>query len=1525
MSQSRISHAESLLRLKLSGSFVRPPRRESPRQTSPRKRKVKKKKKKEKKRSVQTVASTTNTAASPPPTTPTTRIPFLATAQLPLTTPVLTSCAPATTLKTTPTPLQTNIKTCISFNGGNITVPQPLGLLNHFTIEAIVCPSAGNIKLRKHNGLDVDERGRFLNWSCCGGKDPDPFSFCGKWTGHGLKRIPGTICQHASFMLTTTYFSVIHPNGSTTTLDDFYLPVDRFVYVTASFDGSYLRIYMNGELLSAKCTENILDQKKNQSPKKKVNQNKSGVVAVGEGFIGMVSYVRLWDKTLTSRELLASMHPYFSNAQNNGTKSTLNVIDVLVPQNRGTNPNLVLDLPICDATSFTRVPFVAISSSGKATKGGAALQGQFSFIVRPPLYVGAKRTVARMAPRNKFGWPSFHKLCGELRNNGMITITIFRNATNSTGLNAANQILKSIAVQLFAQDWAVRQIHSEQEEKEEHLTITFTYFDVDGVEHVSDLYFEDNDEESILESVEAVVRSATTKTDRMVHQHLRNTFRSSLWSLEFGSGHAEMTFKQIFRSLEKVTTGKSLEELMVSQHVMLPKKQTKASTRLTQVQFTEGLWVAGMIAHMPEIIECARQLGNRMVQYRAVEVEPNSFSSPESSNTVEDSSGRTLDLDNGVLSTRSQLELNTMVDLAPDRLISYSVTAEWNTHTITNPQAALETSATMDVLCVALDERNIPLETINVTNVDSEDNAVRCGANDHQKNHHSPIQLFKEFENTTTHSVTRSLTFEFDLNLTMSNVKTFALVLGSNGSEQNNVFDAVGDVVVSVHRITHDEQSYQQMAFEQRRKSGGTKSAMEGTSNLNAKVYKTDSMGMYRQDCHGPHSAMVLCVFERVQHTKWGFRLSYAKLQNTVCPFEHVMRTAQLLRLLLSNRKQRVTILYCDGCEHHQKTSWHMPGQFKNMFECIRVLLKRLMPSLLVFGQPVTNAVGSFEVYFTPFEGGAVQLLYSALRQRGWLPTPELIAEKVQRAIKDLHWNRPATAGTLTLNSMVKEYENKHDTNDKNTSDTNVLRFVVRDAVTEQTLRSVPIYIFCVDTFDDITYAHKCIKTIRATKAAGLPPPTLKSSEYCVTTAYTNGRGRGEVPLQVGRTYAVHVELQGYYPIEIVALKWSQVSTTTKTTTSKHHHGSGGRGGRDGRGGSGGRGGRGGRSGSGGCGGSGNSSNGAGNNDAGSNVNNMGSSNTNYAQEKGTSVVPGTNKDSLTKTQYKKQHGTTIVQQLSVVFISLLIFWWQASNIENGVPMPRAAREACAVLGLKQHWKLFTNLSSSITGNFDCRPVLIGVIKNPTERQEEEADDKEDVTLRLNHHVNLLRWKQDGFLNNPTLYQSVEQVLKDESPKNQGREKKRSFFKQMVNILTTTSNWARWTAAVRSNEFAMMTTGDYFCRLWNRQRKTNVTVTMDGEQVDIIYGSTPTAVVNAAEIFCKHYNLANEQCQSLYDTMVEKSKAERLHHYYFLSVCEFGKVHGIRQNCYENENRLSFQKDTRDLPVALNVVFQELV
>ena len=76
--------------------------------------------------------------------------------------------------------------------------------------------------------------------------------------------------------------------------------------------------------------------------------------------------------------------------------------------------------------------------------------------------------------------------------------------------------------------------------------------------------------------------------------------------------------------------------------------------------------------------------------------------------------------------TLPQLEKNCMVNLATGRLVSYSVTAEWNTHTLLNPQASLETSATMDVVCVALDASNVPLETINVLNVESSDHSFRC-------------------------------------------------------------------------------------------------------------------------------------------------------------------------------------------------------------------------------------------------------------------------------------------------------------------------------------------------------------------------------------------------------------------------------------------------------------------------------------------------------------------------------------------------------------------------------------------------------------------------------------------------------------------------------------------------------------------------------------------------------------------------------------------------------------------------------
>ena len=114
---------------------------------------------------------------------------------------------------------------------------------------------------------------------------------------------------------------------------------------------------------------------------------------------------------------------------------------------------------------------------------------------------------------------------------------------------------------------------------------------------------------------------------------------------------------------------------------------------------------------MPDITVLAIQLATTTALTRTLTTKPNQTAVSKK---------------NILPATLPQLEKNCMVNLATGRLVSYSVTAEWNTHTLLNPQASLETSATMDVVCVALDASNVPLETINVLNVESSDHSFRC-------------------------------------------------------------------------------------------------------------------------------------------------------------------------------------------------------------------------------------------------------------------------------------------------------------------------------------------------------------------------------------------------------------------------------------------------------------------------------------------------------------------------------------------------------------------------------------------------------------------------------------------------------------------------------------------------------------------------------------------------------------------------------------------------------------------------------
>ena len=851
MIHGRISNMESMLRLKISGAAQRPRRRRQ-RQPSPRSKrhtKVKRRGTRESGRSLLHAALTT----PPVPAMHSVHSMHAMHASivdhpdLPTKALFTTDLPPPPTVASTPSPIIAALE--LMGDGYLVVSHGPLAMAS-FTVETVVCISSASKNpnkkpLRKHNGLVVDDCGNFLRWSCCNSEDSDPLSWCPNWDGKGVVHQPGIICRHASFILSTTFFTVINNDGTVTNLDDFHIPVDRFVHFAASFDGCYLRVYINGDLVSAKCSENNkkrveTSETKDTDSKNECNDlrdiNPEGQLVLGEKFVGMLGYFRVWERERQYDEILMSIHPWFTKRDSDAPDAA----HILAPRSSGTNAQLeglVLSLPICE---IQRLCGFCVATEEIEVQ--AELGGKWRWCINPPAYLGAKRlvseskssleqlptTITTNKGAKRWGWRSLHKLAEQLRSNGKIMLTISWNfddkANNFENLKAANRILLIFATQDFSQDWLVCFYNTIDDDD---FGASLSYFDIDGIQQVDELHFlrdyemttpksnetlldavQNSSALSILQSVEACIRGATTKTHRLVHAHLRHAFRSRLWSEEYGSGHEEMTFKQIFKSLDKLSVGTSVGDLMLSQHGMLPRKRKRTSSRMTQMQFTEGLWIAGKESHMPDICRHAIQLANRAAdrQMDPVTIHMQTAARSATAVTQKIDSVRLVTPDQG-FAELPRMHIGNMMDLtiegADTRLVSYSVTAEWQTYTLLHPKASLETTSTLDVFCVALDGRHMPIETINSFNQESFDGAVNCRNQEHKT---TVPQLFKDFENSQVKWVTRRLTFHFDLNTVISDIKSFALVLGSNGSEEEKVFDAVGNVTLRLDRVTHDEQ-----------------------------------------------------------------------------------------------------------------------------------------------------------------------------------------------------------------------------------------------------------------------------------------------------------------------------------------------------------------------------------------------------------------------------------------------------------------------------------------------------------------------------------------------------------------------------------------------------------------------------------------------------------------------------------------------------------------------------------------------
>ena len=94
---------------------------------------------------------------------------------------------------------------------------------------------------------------------------------------------------------------------------------------------------------------------------------------------------------------------------------------------------------------------------------------------------------------------------------------------------------------------------------------------------------------------------------------------------------------------------------------------------------------------------------------------------------------------------------------------------------------------------------------------------------------------------------------------------------------------------------------------------------------------------------------------------------------------------------------------------------------------------------------------------------------------------------------------------------------------------------------------------------------------------------------------------------------------------------------------------------------------------------------------------------------------------------------------------------------------------------------------------------------------------------------------------------------------------------------TSSYLWDRWTYAIRSNDYLMISTGDYFCRLWERETNINMTLIMDNKNVKINtkHGLNPIEIIQVVTNFCTVWGLNSEECQQIWQAFENVAKKQK--------------------------------------------------
>ena len=950
-----------------------------------------------------------------------------------------------------------------------------------------------------------------------------------------------------------------------------------------------------------------------------------------------MGYFRLWASALDQSYILKNTHNWlrFQNTSRRRKKDHSGSLptfrrrsdvaeDVMVPSMNASDSlsTIIIDLSICE---LTRLKGAAIPCGNANSPGASTLRGKYGWRVHPPLYFGLERVYP--TPTNKdlittaapshiakaWDWKPLRELSEQVRSRGKITVHISwlcaSPQESASALDKANHLVMALSSKQFCQDWAVdfNPVFSSPSDSESKVSVSknsffracLHHFDEFGAPVQHTVYSESVgvvDIGQFLQRIEAFLRDTTRQSNRLLHAHLRTVFRSKLWGEEFSGTSESVDISKIFLALGGESRETSIEELLVHQHAALPAgRRARAHVRIIQSEFDEGLWVAGVLSDMPNICEYAIKMAMRRGARKTPNVSLAAAAASSGEVSAEDGRGvhgkdhrpglvenataantkiqndESMEASIRVLGRGENVRLCQPRD-EPSRLVSYSLVVTWETYTRGHVRASLEATCGIDAYCLFLDGRYVPVETLNRLNTHTVDTSGRCQGTDQ-----SPLQLFQEYEKSSSGIVIRSQRFDFDLNMVSRSVQSLAVVLGANASQRPSAFKSCKSVTLRLERVHHSEKSFRRLAFERRRKTGGTNDTMNDITNLQARVVTRRLIGEAAVTGKGSsQSATLLCTFQRIKSAEWSFNLEMENMHGTATRFEQIYHASHLQHKMACSRRPCVDIVHCCGCENHQRTSWHLPGQFEHLFEACKAAILKAFPRIIVRGIPSIERIGAFEVIYRRHEASAKRLLYSALDDQGWLPTPSLVVERIFRVQDDsvspstrppdsddkedvgfgkragatyshraspVSPTRPPRASfgspKIQRPSPFVVQNSSPISVRKRDAPTSVLSFSVRDALSNLSLRNAAVCLFSVSSLEDMRLAASEFKMGRISDLHVESPEDDDGMSGIVKerVLYTSARGRCEGEFDACKTYCVQVESQGYYPYQISGLR----------------------------------------------------------------------------------------------------------------------------------------------------------------------------------------------------------------------------------------------------------------------------------------------------------------------------------------------------------------------------------------------------